>query len=154
MRFSMDEQEAHFEVIARRVPEELVVVGIAQSGLRLFAVHQQVREIAVEGALSRESAHLADWTLDALHRSIWIPRPSDAEADPVVSWRWENESVTESIDGGQRRREFTHPGVSGPVVIRYPSRSAEAGGRVEIQNPWCGYEATFVVVDTSERALE
>jgi hypothetical protein len=170
MHFSMESREAHFEVVARRVPEELVVVGIAQYGVRLFAVHQRGREIVVEGALSRESAHLARWTLDALHRAIWISTPSDAGAGPVVDWSWENESVTESIGGGQRRREFAHPGASDPVVIRYLSPSAEAGDRVEIQdhpspfaevgdrveiqNPWCGYEARFVIVDTPERVVQ
>jgi hypothetical protein len=72
----------------------------------------------------------------------------------VVSWSWENESVKESIHGGRRRREFVHPDASAPVVIRYLSPSAEAGDRVEIQNPWCGYEASFVVVDTPERVVE
>jgi hypothetical protein len=62
--------------------------------------------------------------------------------------------VAESIDGGQRRREFTRPDASDPVVVRYLSPSAESGDRVEIQNPWCGYEASFVVVDTPERVVE
>jgi len=154
MHFSMKNGEAHFEVVARRVPEELVVVGIAQYGVRLFAAHQRGREIAVEGASSREFAHLARWTLDALHRAIWISTPSDAGAGPVVNWSWENESVAESIDGGQRRREFARPDASDPVVVRYLSPSAEAGDRVEIQNPWCGYEASFVVVDTPERVVQ
>jgi len=154
VHFSTKSGEAHFEVVARRAPEELVVVGIAQPGVRLFAVHQRGREIAVEGAPSRKFAHLARWTLDALHRAIWLSTPSDAGAGPVVNWSWENESVTESIDGGQRRREFVHPGALDPVVIRYLSTSAEAGDRVEIQNPWCGYEASFVVVDTPERVVQ
>jgi hypothetical protein len=154
MRFSMENGEAHFEVVARRVAEKLVVVGIAQYGVRLFAVHQRGREIAVEWALSREFAQLARWTLDALHRAIWIATPSDPGTGPVVNWSWENEGVTESIDGGQRRREFVRPDASDPVVIRYLSPSAEAGDRVEIQNPWCGYEATLVVVDTPERVVE
>lgn len=154
MHFSTQNGEAHFEVVARRVPEELVVVGIAQYGVRLFAVHQRGREITVEGAPSRDFAHLARWTLDALHRAIWISTPSDPGAGPVVNWSWENEGVTESIDAGQRRREFVHPDASDPVVIRYLSPPAEAGDRVEIQNPWCGYEATLVVVDTPERVVE
>ena len=154
MHFSMKNGEAHFEVVARRAPEELVVVGIAQPGVRLFAVHQRGREIVVEGALSREYTHLARWTLGALHRAIWISTPSDAGAGPVVNWSWENESVMESIDGGQRRREFVYPGASEPVVIRYLSPSAEGGNRVEIQNPWCGYEAAFVILDPPERVVQ
>jgi hypothetical protein len=69
----------------------------------------------------------------------------------VVDWSWENESVTESIGGGQRRREFAHPDASDPVVILYASPSTEGGARVEILNPWCGYEARFAVFDTPKR---
>jgi hypothetical protein len=151
MHFSMDDREAHFEVVARRVPEELVLVGIAQHGTRLFAVHQRDREIAVEGAASRESTHLARWTLDALHRAIWITAPSDPEAAGVVDWNWENESVTEAIDGGRRTRRFARPDAAAPVVIRYGRPATESGDRVEIENPWCGYEATFVVFDATEQ---
>ncbi len=154
MRFSVEGREAHFEVIARRVSEELVVVGIAQSGVRLFAVHQRGREIALEGTLSRKSAHLARWTLDALHRALWISPPPDARAGLVVNWSWESENVTDSIDGERRSRKFVRPGESDSVLIRYLSPAAEAGGRVEIQNFRCGYEATFVVVQTSERFVQ
>lgn len=150
MHFGVGDREAHFEVVARRVADELVLVGIAPHGIRLFGVHQRGREIAVVGASSRESTHLARWTLDALHRSIWISAPSDPEAGQVVDWNWENESVTESIDSGQRRREFVHPDASAPVVIRYGSPSTESGDLVEIENPWCGYAASFVVFDTPE----
>jgi hypothetical protein len=154
MHFSMQGQEARFEVIARGVPEELVVVGIAQYGVRLFAVHQRGREIALNGAPSRESAHLARWTMDALHRALWIPMRPDAGAAPVVNWNWESESVMESIDGERRERKFARPGTLEPVVIRYVPGSDEASDRVEIQNLWCGYEATFVVVDTPEQVAK
>jgi hypothetical protein len=154
MHFSIEDREAHFEVVARRVPEELVVVGIAQYGVRLFAARQRGREIAVEGTPSREFAHLARWTLDALHRAIWIPTQSDPGAGPVVSWSWENESVKESIHGGRRRREFERSGASEPVVIRYDPLSAGAGPRVEVQNPWCGYAVTFTIIDTPDGAVQ
>jgi hypothetical protein len=153
MRFSVEGREAHFEVIARRVSEELVVVGIAQSGVRLFAIHQRGREIALKGNLSRKSEHLARWTMDALHRALWISPPPDAGAGLVVNWRWESEVVTDTIDDERRRRKFVRPGESDSVLIRYLSPAAEAGDRVEIQNFRCGYEATFVVVETSERLV-
>ena len=151
MHFSMKGRKAHFEVVARRVPEELVVVGIAQHGVRLFAVHQRGREIVVEGTSSRNYTRLALWALDALHRAIWISAPSDLGTGAVVDWSWENESVTESIGGGQRRREFRHPDASDSVEIYYASPSTGRGDHVEIQNPWCGYEARFVVFDTPKR---
>jgi hypothetical protein len=154
MHFSIEDREVHFEAVARRVPEELVVVGIAEYGVRLFAVHQRGREIEVEGAPSRELEHLARWTVDALHRAIWIPTRSDADAGQVVSWSRERESVKESIHDGRRRREFARLGESEPVVIRFDPASSEVGYRVEIQNPWCGYEATFVVVGTMEQTVQ
>jgi hypothetical protein len=147
MHFTTEGREAHFEVVARLDSEKLVVVGIADYGVRLFAVHQRGREIAVEGAVSREFGQLARWTLDALHRSIWIPMRSDAEAGPVVSWDWENESVTESIQDGRRWRKFERSDALDPVVIRFDPPSAEAGPRVEIANPWCGYAVSFTIVD-------
>jgi hypothetical protein len=154
MYFSIEGREAHFEVVARQVSEELVVVGIAEYGVRLFAVHQRGRDIEVEGAPSRELEHLARWTVDALHRAIWIPTRSDADAGQVVSWSRERESVKESIHDGRRRREFARLGESEPVVIRFDPASSEVGYRVEIQNPWCGYEATFVVVGTMEQTVQ
>ena len=150
MHFDVGDREAHFEVIARRIPEELVVVGIAQHGTRLFAVRQRGREIAVEAASSRASAHLARWTLDALHRAIWISAPSNPEAGGVVDWTWENERVTESIGAGRRMRSFVHPDASAPVVIRYGSAPTEGADLVEIENPWCGYTASFVVLAVPE----
>jgi len=151
MHFGMDDREAHFEVVARRVPEGLVLVGIAQHGTRLFAVRQRGREIAVEAASSRASEHLARWTLDALHRAIWISPPSKPEAGGVVDWTWENERVTESIDGDRRMRKFVYPDAAAPVVIRYGPPPTEAADLVEIENPWCGYTASFVVFAVPER---
>jgi hypothetical protein len=88
-----------------------------------------------------------------LHRALWISPPPDAGAGLVVNWSWESEIVTESIDGEQRRRKFVRLDESDSVLIRYLSPAAEAGDRVEIQNFRCGYEATFVVVETSERLV-
>jgi hypothetical protein len=151
MNFSVEGRRSQFGVIARGAPEELVVVGIAQHGTRLFAVHQRGREIAVEGTSSRKFSYLALWTVDALHRAVWIPAPSQSGAGAVVDWSWENEYVTESVVGRQRRREFTHPGASDAVSIIYASPSMTSGNRIEIQNPWCGYESRFVILDTPER---
>jgi len=141
MHFSIEGREARFEAVARQVSEELVVVGIAKYGVRLFAVHQRGREIEVEGAPSREFEYLARWTVDALHRAIWIPTRSDADAGQVVSW-------------SRERREFARLGTSESVVVRFDTAPTEVGYRVEIQNPWCGYEATFVVVGAMEQTVQ
>ena len=152
MKFTMDGEQAHLEAVAGGTPEELVVVGIAQYGVRLFAVHQRGREISVEGALSRRFEHLALWTLDALHRVLWIRPPPDVEPGAVVSWDRENERVTDAREAGGRRREFARNGsdpAAARVVIRYSAARAGTSAipRVEIHNPWCGYEAVVAVLE-------
>jgi hypothetical protein len=148
MRFTIKSEEAHLEVVARRAQGELLVVGIAPYGVRLFAVHQRGREIRVEGASSREFEHLALWTLDALHRSVWIRAPADAGSDPVVSWMRENERVTESVVAGVRQREFSRAHTSATVQVHYAAPAA-ATPRIEVLNPWCGYDVVIAVVDSA-----
>lgn len=147
MRFTIKSEEAHLEAIARSTEGELWIVGIAAYGIRLFAIHQRGQEIQVEGATSSKFEHLALWTLDALHRSIWIQAPTNTRAGSVVSWQWENERVTESNVAGERHREFSRARASAPVRVHY-SRPA-AALRIEIQNPWCGYEAVVAIIDSA-----
>lgn len=147
MRFTIKSEEAHLEAIARSTQGELRIVGIASYGIRLFAIHQRGQEIRVEGALSPKFEQLALWTLDALHRSIWIQAPTNAGDSPVVSWQRENERVTESNEAGERHREFSRARASAPVRVHY-SRPA-AASRIEIQNPWCGYDAVIAIIDSA-----
>ncbi len=152
MRFTIKSEEAHLEAIARSKQGELWIVGIAAYGIRLFARHQRGQEIQVEKATSPKFEHLALWTLDALHRSIWIQAPTNAEAGRVVSWQRENERVTESNKAGERHREFFRVRASAPVRVHY-TRSATAS-RIEIQNPWCGYEAVVAIVDSARETSD
>ena len=140
MHFAVGDREVHLEVVARSSPEELVVVGIASYGARVFAAQQRGRTITVKDAATRKFEYLARWTMDALHRSVWIQAPADAGSGSVVRWSWENERVTESVQAGERRREFSRIGASAPVLIRYREQV------IEIQNPWCGYHAVFALV--------
>ena len=141
MNFKIDDRDVHLDVLARSSPGELVVVGIASYGVRVFAAQQRGRRIAVSDAATREFEHLARWTMDALHRSVWIQAPPDAGWGPVVRWSWENENVTESVQAGEARREFSRIGASTPVLVQYREHV------IEIRNPWCGYHAVFAVVD-------
>lgn len=152
MRFTTKSEEAHFEAIARSTQGELRIVGIASYGIRLFAIHQRGQEIRVEGALSPKFEQLALWTLDALHRSIWIQAPTNAGDSPVVSWQRENERVTESNEVADHHREFSRDRASARVRVRYSTPAAAS--RIEIQNPWCGYEAAFVILDPPERVVQ
>jgi hypothetical protein len=141
MRFAVSNRDVHLEVVARSSPEELVVVGITGYGVRIFAARQRGRVITVEDATTRNYEHLARWSMDALHRSLWIQPPAGAGSDRVLSWAWEDEQVVESGKSGTRLREFSRTGTSAVVSVRYRERS------VEIRNPWCGYDAVFVVLD-------
>ena len=148
IHFTIKSEDAHLEAIARSTPEELWIVGITAYGSRLFAVQQRGHEIRVDGAPSRKFEHLALWTLDALHRSIWIQAPENAGAGPVVSWKRENEHVTEWVDAGEQHREFSHARASAPVRIHYATPAATAP-RIEVHNPWCGYDAVIAIVDSA-----
>ncbi|MBW2419928.1 MAG: DUF3261 domain-containing protein [Deltaproteobacteria bacterium] len=144
MRFTIGSEEARFEAIARSTPQELRIVGISVYGIRLFAIHQRGVEFRIEGAPSRAFEHLALWTFDALHRSIWIETPMNAAAGPVVSWQRENERMTESVEAGERHREFSRSRTSARVRVHYTTTAAPAK-HFEIRNPWCGYEAVIAI---------
>ena len=147
MRFTIKSEEAHLEAIARSTQGELRIVGIAAYGIRLFAIQQRGQEIQVEGATSAKFEHLALWTLDALHRSIWIQAPTNTRAGPVVSWQRENERVTESNEAGERHREFSRARAAAPVRVRYTTPAVAS--RIEIQNPWCGYESVIAILESA-----
>jgi hypothetical protein len=140
MHFTFDGREVDLEVVARSSREEIVVVGMLNYGIRVFAVHLRDRGITVQDAASREYEYLARWTMDALHRSVWIHPPSNAGPGPVLSWAWENERVTESVQAGERTREFSRSGASEPVLVRYREQY------IEIQNPWCGYHGILALL--------
>jgi hypothetical protein len=153
MSFTALDREVHLEAVARATSDELVVVGFAPYGVRLFAVRQHGRELSVEAPSSRELGSVALWVVDALHRIYWIDPPFARGSDAAASWDREGERVTEWREGGRLRREFTRPGVdpaSARVSIDYPEAAdAGAGPGVEIRNPWCGYEALVVSLEAT-----
>lgn len=155
-------REIRLEVVARGTGDELVVVGVAGYGVRLFVVSQHGRAFSVE-ASSSALERVALWVLDALHRAYWVRPPPSAEPGELGSrWVQGAERVTESRRGGTRRREFALDGAapdSARVTIDYPGdagdgdgHEAEADrtvGRAEIENPWCGYTAVVAPLATS-----
>ncbi len=158
MRLRVGDEELRLELIAQSRDDELVVVGLAHYGVRLFAIHQRGIEVAVEGASSRELEQLALWVMDALHRVYWIRPPLGPECESEDdSWRWAEERVSQAREGGKLIREFALPdsdSATGRVTIEYPDPDAgEPAPRVAIRNPWCGYEAVIVPLQTpSNRA--
>jgi hypothetical protein len=152
MRLDFDDQELHFEALADRDPEGVVVVGLAPYGIRIFAVRQRGREAEVETA-ARALEKIGLWTLDALHRAYWIESPLRAATDPS-QWIREGERVSEwRQDGRLLRREFastdrarTHAVVS----IDYAATDVDASEPgIRVRNPWCGYEALLITPESS-----
>ena len=78
MELRIGDEEIHLEIIAENRPNELVVVGLARFGVRLFAVRQRGVEVVVEGASTDELNRVAIWTMDALHRVYWIEAPPES----------------------------------------------------------------------------
>ena len=145
-------RELQLEVIAQLAPDDLVVVGLAPHGTRLFAVRQRGQELTVEGVSSLEMKYVALWVMDALHRGLWIEPPADSRLADRTSWNWHGERVLEARQNGHRRREYRRLDERtdvAPVVIDYreAAESGEESG-FEIRNAWCGYEAVLVGLDS------
>ena len=154
VRIGVGDRELGLEVIVRKRPEELVVVGLVPHGARLFAVRQRGRDIEIDSASSREMEHLALWVLDVLHRGLWIEPAAGSRREDGASWSWEGEQVLELRRDGRWRREFRRAGDAtdvAPVAIDYrdpPPRGAGSG--FEIRNAWCGYEGVFIPLDEAD----
>ncbi len=164
MQLTIGDETIHLEIVTESRPDELVVVGLAGFGVRLFAVHQRGTEMIVEGASTFELRQVAVWVMDALHRSYWIEPPPGAR---TADWNWASEEVHETTIEGRTRREFDLPALrrqstrSGDmtprVTIDYAGlqtgpRPSGTMGMVSIRNPWCGYEARIAPVQTATDA--
>ena len=112
-----------------------VPAGSVVNGVRAFALRQRGVRLEVEGAASASFEHLARWTADALHRSLWIRPPEDAGSGPMVTWERDGEEISESGPDGERRRKFERTGTDEPVIVVIRERV------VDVDNPWCGYRA-------------
>jgi hypothetical protein len=153
-RITVGNREIGLEIVAFTNSEELVVVGLAPQGIRLFAIRQQERDFNTDASPSQEMKHLAHWVMDALHRGFWIEPTVDSRHDNGVSWIREGEQIIEVRRDGGWRREFRRAGDANdvaPVVIDYRD-PAHPGGRprFEIRNAWCGYEAVFIPLDEAD----
>ncbi len=156
VRFQIDDRIIRLEIIAQASGQGLVVVGLAQYGARLFAVHQQGVELeiipapAAEGAAVRELEQMALWVMDALHRSYWIRSEATQSNEPHQEWRWNwgEEQVVETRTAATLHREFvSHSSATEHVAIDYPEYETKGyASTAQIQNPWCGYHAVIVPI--------
>ncbi len=165
MRFR--EREVGFEVIARREPEALVMVGLSDGGTRLFALVQRGADLEIAAAEDARMAALARWTFDAVHRSYLI---TDRAASPAAahpregevthSFSWADELVTQRTgeDGALRGRAFrrrpedlARPSATVLYTFVRPAAGHEDPPRrpiAEVSTSWCGYEAVLAPLDS------
>jgi hypothetical protein len=143
-----------FDVIARRQQEELFVVGLALPGTRLFAVRQWASTLAVEGEVRLPMRAVAAWTMDALHRGLFIESSRVAGDGAPIRWVREGEEIEERSDRDRRSRSFRRVlGARDAAAISIDYRvdsNSSMGSGYEIRNPICGYEALVVVFDPAE----
>ena len=163
-----------FELITQVRPEEIVVVGLAGYGVRLFTVRQTAQNVVIESAASRELEFVAEWLMDALHRSFWI-EPTARDESGAGIWGRERvidsppESTGAASTMGREWRRFELRGkdsATEPVTIAYPGFDGEARdprtptdstlahdtardrkATLQIRNPWCGYEAILAPLE-------
>ena len=150
VRMSARNHEASFEVIAHATTKELTLVGIAPYGMRLFEIQQTGLEFHPTSSASAEAQALAIFAADALYRSYWIEPPGQKK-----SWVRDGETVTDSDTGSERRRSFRQKGASSDsshVTIDYDHQSSTGDAHgAWIENPWCGYRAMVVPLETKNR---
>lgn len=154
MRLHAQDHEVNLEVVARRLPDRLALVGLTPYGIRLFAVTQE--EGPTEPKIEADSValrRLAVFVMDALHRVFWIgPDVAGAGTTDGAAFAWGTERVEEAVgpDGRRRRlfRDHRSPADAG-VTIDYPSPSAAVGTTIEVVNDWCGYEAIIAPFEST-----
>ena len=142
--------EIAFQAVAQKRAEELIIVGITPYGTRLFELRQRGRRFTVEPDASVKIRIVATYALDALHRAYWIQPPGEA-----TSWDQNGERVSESRDEAGGHREYRRTGWRTSfrsVTIVYDDAAGFPGAQgAKIENPWCGYRATIILLDVSEQ---
>ncbi len=137
-------REVGLEVVANRVGDDFVIVGLATHGLRLFTVRQHGRELDVDAGDDPGLSYLALFVVDVLHRAYLIETSGTGGS-------WGEEIVEESRRDGVRTRSFRAPGTesaASQVAIEYPDEfPGQGAGLTEIRNDWCGYEAVVARLD-------
>ena len=137
------------QAVAKKTSEELAVVGITPYGTRLFELRQRGRQLIIEPAAPEEIRIVAAFALDALYRAYWIEPPKG-----VISWEKDGERISESRKESGGRREYSRPGWSRgfrSATIAYDETAGFPGKQgATIENPWCGYRASIVLLDVNE----
>jgi hypothetical protein len=147
MRLRADDREAAVDVVAARQGEDLVIIGLAPFGPRLFTLRQVGRTLEDSTSAPFGTFPPPSWIFDALQRSFWITAPVPPAAASASRWEWAGERVREVLGAdGERRREFTRPGDDGAAVIEYPAPTDQESDPIVMHNSWCGFEAKLLPI--------
>lgn len=155
MRVVAASREVGFDVVVQRSvdAEELRVVGLALPGTRLFALRQVGRDFILPPETDRVMRSLAAWTMDALHRGLFVAPPSTVSTAGPIRWRYAGEMVEQEHTEDSWTRTFRpSAGKRNAPVISIEYRPDPDGSRAEeytIQNPECGYEAIVVLLGST-----
>jgi len=134
------------EVAAEAVQGELVLVGLAPFGARLFAIRAAGAAPRVERAALAPVGPPPLHVLDAVQRVFWLQPPVPPRPGEAVRFRHGVEEVEELglADGGRERR-FRRADRDDVVRVVLSSPAARPA-RARIENPWCGYSGRVVAL--------
>lgn len=106
VQLRVQDRTIRLELVTQVRPEEIVVVGLAGYGVRLFTIRQTGQALAVEGAASPELEFVARWLMDALHRSFWI-EPSARDSSGAGLWGEERVLDTPAESAAETPTRYT-----------------------------------------------
>lgn len=141
---------AALELAVQRRGAELALVGLSPLGARLFSATQRGLATAVDAPFARALEVPPLNLLRDLHSVHFLsagePPPGQEISTRVVG----GTRIREQWREGRlvlRRLESADARGGEAVELRFEPAAASAGGpRVEIRNPACGYEATWVAL--------
>ena len=146
MRFWAEEREAALDVVAVRDGEDLLIVGLAPFGPRLFTLRQvgRTRKLSFGAARNVPAADLGlrcapPHLLDHAARA----GSGRARFELGVGGR----AVSEVLGtDGERQRAFGRSDDDGGAVIEYPPPTDQESDAIVMRNTWCGFEAKVLPI--------
>ena len=153
--FRHGEQSGSFEAVVQKHCDELTVIGFTPFGTRAFSIRQRGVEVSVESHLAGAWPFSPRYVLLDIHRSYFVPIPSDPPHEGSRQVSHGGGTILESWSAGRlvERSYRPRPGEpAGSVVVTYvDGATARAPARqVRLRNERYGYELDVTTVYGSE----
>jgi hypothetical protein len=149
VRIRSGEREIALRLAAEKRGRRLVVVAINAFGAVVFQTVQTDGALDVEALPAPALEVPAVNVLRDLHRVHFLAAQGPPDADGVARGERDGLGITETWRGGdlrERRFERVTEGPPEAVVVRY-AIGPDAAPSATIDNPGCGYTATFVTIE-------